>query len=340
MTPAPIIIPAVDPGLSLRELVDAIGATAQRPVILIDDGSTCTEAIALFESLKLRDHVTVITHACNKGKGAAIKSGIEHAQKIDAPFVVTADADGQHLPDDILRIHDIAKTTDRFCVGAREFGPDVPFRSRLGNIVTRALFNLASRNPVTDTQSGLRAIPARWYSPFLDINLNRYEFEMLSLYRVTQQEAVLSVPITTVYEDGNPTSHFRPIIDSSRIYFVLLRYCTVGPTISVAEAIVFFILSRLMDPVGGFWLARSASVAIYFIAMRKVVFRSRDNIVKQAFLYIALVLANVFATSYVIAGFSERFDAPVYGYLLSSIVLAGLNFIIQKRFVFVSEIRN
>ncbi len=78
----------------------------------------------------------------------------------DVAGVVTADADGQHAPEDIERVADVlAAQPEALVLGARSFGDDVPLRSRFGNILTRGIMHALLGRKLTDTQTGLRGIP-------------------------------------------------------------------------------------------------------------------------------------------------------------------------------------
>ncbi len=124
--------------------------------------------------------VHVVRHDVNLGKGAALKTGIAFAQTqfpaLDG--IVTADADGQHHPDDIERV---ARTLEadphRLVLGVRGFQGDVPLRSRLGNAISRWVVHLVVGQKLSDTQTGLRGIPAILWPRLLAIEANGYEFD-------------------------------------------------------------------------------------------------------------------------------------------------------------------
>ena len=98
-----ILIPAYKPDQSLVRLVHALKAQdASAEILVIDDGSGSTYA-PIFTELHL-DGAIVRTHPVNRGKGAALRTGIEWARtNRPGEILVTADADGQHLPQDIFR---------------------------------------------------------------------------------------------------------------------------------------------------------------------------------------------------------------------------------------------
>ena len=142
-------------------------------------------------------------------------------------ILVTADADGQHLPQDIFRAgvraeslaaswtagHRPGRTpTGDPIPDAGEEGTRVPLRSKVGNSATVGFFALATGAHVADTQTGLRAFTPQILDWLLQIPGDKYEYEFSMLLRATRAEMELvQVPIVKVYEPGNPTSHFRSL---------------------------------------------------------------------------------------------------------------------------------
>ena len=128
--------------------------------------------------------------------------------------------------------------------GCRDFKRDVPFRSRIGNVVSRYVYRFLVGLNLSDTQTGLRGIPRRLMELSLGIRSNRYEFETEQIIAAkTAGFKFREVPIQTVYIDDNSGSHFNPILDSFRIYFVLLRYVLSSVATALSDFIVFYILT-------------------------------------------------------------------------------------------------
>ena len=175
-----------------------------------------------------RDGVHVVHHAVNLGKGAALKSGLNYAlAEIPGLLgVVSADADGQHHADDILRIRGLLREhPERLILGVRQWEERVPWKSRVGNLVTRMLLRLMVGQSLSDTQTGLRGIPAALIPHLLRIPAQGYEFELDMLITCKHQaHPILEEPIRTIYLEENRGSHFRPVVDSMRIYFLLFRF--------------------------------------------------------------------------------------------------------------------
>jgi len=167
-----------------------------------------------------------LRHDVNRGKGAALKTAFAAIARDfpDAVGVVTADADGQHLPADIAAV---AKSTmenpGRITLGVRAFDGEVPLRSRFGNAWSRWFFFLLTGTMVYDTQTGLRGIPCKFLRALCDIPGDRYEYEGRMLVAAALMKAKpVQVRIKTVYLEGNRTSHFNPIRDSIRTQAALL----------------------------------------------------------------------------------------------------------------------
>jgi glycosyltransferase involved in cell wall biosynthesis len=223
-----ILIPALNPSRCLVQVASELAADARVDrILLVNDGSAprCLPAI---EETRRTGKVEYLAHDRNLGKGAALKSGIRRflASSGAADTLVTADADGQHLPRDILAVAETGSTQPGALVlGSRSFSADVPLRSRFGNDLTRVIFREITGQPLPDTQTGLRAIPRALLEKLLEVRASRYEFELEMLLMATLERVpVRAVPIQTVYLENNAASHFRPVMDSVRIYAVLLRH--------------------------------------------------------------------------------------------------------------------
>jgi glycosyltransferase involved in cell wall biosynthesis len=200
-------------------------------IVVVDDGSENAHQ-EVFEAIASLPGVVVVRRDVNRGQGAALKSGIAHAieHNRDLLGVVTADADGQHAPRDIVRVAEaFTKRPDAVILGVRTFGANVPFRSRVGNIATQHLVAWLTPLKVTDTQTGLRGWPRRSCERNLRSPANGFEFNLATLLDASAAgEPIVEIPIETIYEPRNPSSHFRPLRDSMRIYRVLARYAWRG----------------------------------------------------------------------------------------------------------------
>ena len=216
------VVPCYNVGDRLRPVLEKLLGVIDH-VLVMDDGST--------DSLvdRVRDlPVHLTTFAQNRGKGFVLLDGFRLARQIPGvTCVVTIDSDGQHDPAELPGLYDaFCKQNADLVIGSRTFGMQhVPLRSRIGNKLTINLTGLLLGKRLPDTQSGYRLHSARFVDHILEsMQGGRYETEMEILVRgVKKGFCVIPVPIQTLYEEGNRSSHFNVWRDCGRIYWTLLR---------------------------------------------------------------------------------------------------------------------
>jgi glycosyltransferase involved in cell wall biosynthesis len=219
-----LVAPVYRPGQRLVALVVELrDAAPDLRVVVVDDGSPAAAEPVLAAAADVG--CTVLRHGTNRGKGAALKTGLRHIAELHpGEHTVCADADGQHSVLDILRVAEHTRSTGRMALGVRGFEGDVPLRSRFGNAVTRLLFRAATGRDVRDTQTGLRAYPADRLDWLLSVPGERFEYEMnVLLHAARAGYPIDEIPVATTYVDDNASSHFGSLADSARVYRPLLR---------------------------------------------------------------------------------------------------------------------
>lgn len=310
------------------------------PIVVIDDGSG-PEYRALFDGLLEFHGVRVLRHAVNLGKGAALKNGINYAL-VEWPHlagVVSADADGQHDPADIRGVAErFVAAPDALVLGTRSFSGSIPLRSRLGNSITRQIMRFAVGQRLTDTQTGLRAIPRSLLERLLQVPASGYEFELEMLIAVKHLGiSVIEQPIRTIYEPGNPTSHFQPLRDSTRIYFVLLRYSFISLMASGLDNLLFFFFLNMTGVVAVSLLsARSLAMLFAYFAARNAVFFSKEPHSAVLPRYLLLGAVNLCLSYSIVSFVTHRLPVGVMpAKILTETFLFLANFALQRDFVFV-----
>lgn len=224
-----VIIPALNPDEGLREIVER-NWELENQIILVDDGSDKKYERLFWE---LGEKCIVLHHEENRGKGEAIKTALKYIKEElwECRVVGIMDADGQHLPDDMEKLlMKAAAEPMALIVGSRTIDRNVPWKSRMGNLITRRIFRMKTGVEVSDTQTGLRSFSTRLLDFMLDIEGERYEYEMNVLVTCAKANIpIIEVPIETIYHDkGNSCSHFRKVRDSVRIYRQLLKFSFVS----------------------------------------------------------------------------------------------------------------
>lgn len=192
------------------------------PVFVVNDGSTDSTA----DRIRNLEGIRTLHHNENRGKGAAILTGFAQAAKV-ADWAITIDADGQHDPQDALKL--ILAIPDKarpIVVGRREgmAGTHVPWTSRFGRKFSNFWVFLSGGPRITDSQSGFRIYPLP-EAMGLNATARRYQFEVEILVKAGWRNIpVIEAPIRVSYAPGKERiSHFRPFIDFVRNTNVFTR---------------------------------------------------------------------------------------------------------------------
>ena len=222
-----VVLPAFQPSPTLPARVRAFHEALAAPVVVVDDGSEAT-CRALFDDAAAVPDCVVLRHEANRGKGAALKTAFAFvAQRFPkCAGVVTADADGQHVPEDVQKLAEtMLAGPSALYLGVRDFSLRTPpFRSWWGNRWTSLRFRLLFRKWIADKQTGLRAFRHIDIPFFLSIPGDGYDYEMAALAcTVRAGMAVRMLPIRTIYATPDASSHFQPLRDTIRIYRALFR---------------------------------------------------------------------------------------------------------------------
>lgn len=212
-----VLIPAYKPDSELSALVKELHVLEFK-ILVVNDGSG-VKYNRIFEEIS--EFAEVIGYEQNKGKGNALKFGISYIKEnySDFNYFITADADGQHLPQDILRVDEELSQKNSIVLSTRVLKGKIPLRSRFGNALSRFIFTLLTTRYFTDNQSGLRGFSTQHCDWLINVRGNRYDYEMNALFFAQKQHIFIkTIPVEAVYIDGNYSSHFNPLKDTLKIY--------------------------------------------------------------------------------------------------------------------------
>ncbi len=209
-----IVIPVYNHGTRIGDVMRQVSSLGF-PVFVVDDGST-DETAAILSSV---EGVTVLRHSQNMGKGAALLTGFQEAEK-NFEWALTLDADGQHKPEDAENLlQAVAEGQRPIVVGNRQGmdGEHVPWTSRFGRTFSNFWVWVSGGPPINDSQSGFRLYPLP-ESLALDVRARRFQFEVEILVKANQQGIpVVEAPVQVVYQKGTERiSHFHPWKDFFR----------------------------------------------------------------------------------------------------------------------------
>ena len=220
-----IIIPTCLPSKDLLDLVDSLIGSKQilvKDLLIINDHSDINLSENIFKILNEKN-IKIINNDGSKGKGAAIKLGVNYANSNGANYVLIADSDGQHHFSDILNILNLGKKNSKFIIGSRNFSSNVPLRNRYGNKLSSLLYFIMTKFKIRDCQCGLRYVPKKYFQILINTKVNNFDFEMYTLFKIMQTDHILQENIKTIYSKENYTTNFRILIDSFKIILVFIK---------------------------------------------------------------------------------------------------------------------
>ncbi len=338
MTLLKIIIPAYQPDNRVLKLIDEIRANSNYEIILIDDGGG-EKYKPIFEKA-VETGCTVLIHEINQGKGAALKTAFTYLLECnESDGFICADCDGQHTWKDIKTLAEtIPSYPTSIVLGCRKFIGKVPFKSMFGNKITRAIFSLLTGNKISDTQTGLRGFSARMLPWLVQLNGNRYEYEMNQLLEAKAAGySFHCIPIETIYENNNEGSHFHPVRDSIRIYMPILKFSMSSMTCGVLDFILLFLLKSLSDDLlFAVVYARVISSLCNYFLNKHLVFDSKSDKKLTSLLQYYLLAVSILILNYFIISFlHETAGLSLFvSKLLTEAVLFTFSFLIQHRVIF------
>lgn len=212
-----VVIPTFDNAGTIAAVVSDVRRYAA-DVIVVDDGSHRPVDEVLGEGRP--DGVRVIRYAPNRGKGYALRRGLDAAREAGFRYAVTIDADGQHFASDLERFADeIERSPDALLVGARNLAADnMPSRNTFANRFSNFWYRVETGRRLDDTQSGYRLYPLEPLRGMRFLS-RRYEFEVEVIVRAAWRGVeVRNIPVGVYYPPAaERVSHFRPSVDFIRI---------------------------------------------------------------------------------------------------------------------------
>lgn len=340
-----IIIPSYKPDREIMiEFIQKVKSKFSN-IVVVDDGSG-NEYSQFYEYLK-EEGITVLKHYINFGKGRAIKTAFNYILNNYPNIIgtVTADCDGQHYIEDIVKCAEkLKENPEKLVIGYRNFDEkQVPFKSRFGNKLTRGIFSAFVGIKITDTQSGLRAFGRKTMETFLQTAGERYEYETNMLIDCKQKDIEISeVPISTVYIRNNSLSHFNPIRDSIMIYKLFAKYIISSLSSFILDILLYTLfisvlpeirINGITEIIIATVIARIISAIYNFAINSKVVFKNKNknSIIK----YFVLCIIQMFISAFAVSELFKllHINSTLIKVIVDTIIFI-INFVIQREWVF------
>lgn len=346
-----IVLPSLNPDRKFLGVVDGLNEKGFEHIVVVDDGSDEDHG-KLFEQAKAaHPGIVVLHHGVNRGKGRALKTAFSYVSENmpDIKGVITIDGDGQHLVDDIVACGErMLKEDGKVVLGYRDFNaPGVPPRSIAGNKTTARLFRICYGIKLSDTQTGLRAIPAEYLMPFCGIEGERFEYETNMLLNMKRMGiGFAEQPITTVYDPEDYSSHYDAVKDSWLIFKVMFRFLISSLGSTLIDLTVFYLMMRFFGAAAGKYaelistaVARALSSFANFNANNSVVFENKRGYKRALVRYYCLCIPQMLVS----AGFVTLINrllsnsVPIIATLIKfavDICLFFISYQIQREWVF------
>jgi len=211
-------IPAFQAAASVADVVRRTRAVIEE-VLVVDDGSTDGTGDAARGA-----GADVVAHPANRGKGAALVTAFRTLFGRGCDAVVTVDADGQHLPEEIPRLLEAARGGADLVLGTRDhlFAEMVAAR-RVANRLSSWAISWAAGQRLSDVQTGFRLYTRRVVEA-TGFPETRFDAESAVVVRASRRGfRIVTVPVRLGFADGRTTSHYRPLVDSLRIARGVMR---------------------------------------------------------------------------------------------------------------------
>lgn len=346
-----IILPSLNPDKKFLAVVDGLEEQGFKHIVVVDDGSD-DEHKSFFEQAELaHPEIIVLHHGENRGKGRALKTAFSYvAENLpDCLGVITIDGDGQHLVNDIIACGvKMLCEKNKVVLGCRDFNaPGVPPRSVAGNKTTSRLFRLCYGIKLSDTQTGLRAIPREYLKPFCGIDGERFEYETNMLLNMKRMGIdFYEQPITTVYDAEDYSSHYDAVKDSWRIFKVMFKFLVSSLGSTIIDLSVFYLVMRFFGVAAGNYAELLATVVgrvfssfANFNANNSVVFDNKAGYKRALVRYYCLCIPQMLVSAGLVTLINGLFanTVPIIATVIKFVVDICLFFIsyqIQREWVF------
>lgn len=341
----PIVIPAYKPTEKLVVLCRGLIELGIRDVVIIDDGSG-EQYREIFSRIREEFPFRVIVHGTNQGKGRALKDGFAYLlEDKNVKGCVTADADGQHRPEDIHRcLQQLEVETGKMIMGVRDFSDKIiPLTYRVWNNATKIIFSYIYGSKLPDCLCGLRGLPRSFMEKIANLPGERYEYEINVLIEATQTIGVLDIPIATIFDEkGHFTSR-----DSFRIYRIFLKVFLTFIFSSVSSTVIdltlfHFSCNFLRDrfPLAYITyatiIARVVSATYNYVVNKRVVFKDQTDHRHSGLKFLILSVLHLAISAFAVTGLVTMIKG-VPETLLKAVVdttLFFVNYPIQQKYVF------
>ena len=343
----PVVIPAYQPNDFLlrycRQLFDA----GIEDIVIVDDGSG-EEYQILFDRIKEEYPFVVLAYEPHCGKGRALKTAFtylaEERKKGEKILgCVTADADGQFCPADVLRMMEKLRSHPKALIlGARKDGGN-----HFNNKPLRKFAYFLIGLNLEDIRTGLRAIPADFMEELIDTEGETYNLEMQMLVDCVKRRKILEIEVDNEPRTPEESPSNYKKIDAGKSLWVLGKtfayYIGTSLAATIVDLILFAFLCPILEPILPFWYiavataaARCVSAMVNYTLNYIVVFHSKRNVTRSLAKFVAVTVVQLVMSAILVSVFVHMFHAAseVGTKIRVDVFLFFVSYVIQRKFVF------
>ena len=348
-----VLIPSLNPTTKLLEYVNSLIVEGFKRVIIVNDGSK-VETHSIFDELNKLDDCEVLHHQTNKGKGTALKTGLSFIQANlnDDDFigVITADADGQHLVSDVVKIgYALEKNQDKYIIGFRNFDNEhMPKKNKLGNKLANLALRLFHGIKIKDSQTGLRAFPKRYFDFALTTKGRAFEYETNLLIHSKQKKIDLcEVQTTAVYDEHNYETTYHPLKDTVKIFWLIfgtfIKFSLSSMGSALVDLLAFFILEKFIfvgmsvaiNLLISAFIARVLSSVVNYLINKQLIFKDKRKSIKSVWKYYLLWISKLMISTAFVFLLGKIFTVePVALKLVVDMLLFFVGYKLQNEVIF------
>jgi glycosyltransferase involved in cell wall biosynthesis len=219
-----VLIPAHNEEKNIKNVLQGLREYSDLGVVVIDDGSTDKTSV-IAEKLG----VVILKHEKCKGKGEAIKTGMDYVigQHPKVKHIALMDADGQYIPEELENLITMIKDDSADIVTGCRNWKTIPYRHRMGNFVWRTFFNILFGKNFKDTNCGFMIMNKKATKKIMKVLHGGYIIEnTIFIEAVRNKLKIRQTPVTVIYKKRSNVSRGIRVVMGVLLFIFLegLKY--------------------------------------------------------------------------------------------------------------------
>jgi glycosyltransferase involved in cell wall biosynthesis len=266
-----LVIPAYNEAEALTQFLPELLSFCKEhgcSLVIVDDGSK-DNTYDILTKYKDEPLFTTIRHKVNKGYGGAIKTGLIATQ---TKYVITIDADGQHILSDIILLYNhLIRMDADMVIGRRRTGNESLYR-KTGKSIIRFIARALMPIHIHDLNSGMKIYVTEIVKRYLDLCPNTMAFsDIIALIFISQSHLVCEHDIQVkTRKTGQSTINTKTAFETvMELFHIILLF---NPMRVFLPLTLFFIISSLIWGLPIVFSGEGISVGTLFLFVTGLIF--------------------------------------------------------------------